>query len=52
MINFQRYLRELEKIVEARLVSAKDGLEERASKIIALDASKLASMTVSRITRA
>jgi len=53
-INFQPYLREqLEKIVEARLSSAKDGLEEEegASKVvIAPDAIKLASMTVSRIT--
>lgn len=53
-INFQPYVREqLEKIVEARLTSAKDGLEEGegASKIvIAPDAIKLASMTVSRIT--
>jgi len=53
-INFQPYLREqLEKIVEARLASAKDGLEEEegASKVvIAPDAIKLASMTVSRIT--
>jgi len=54
-INFQPYTREqLEKIVEARLVSAKEGLgEEVASKvIIAPDAIKLASMTVSRITGA
>ena len=53
-INFQPYLREqLEKIVEARLASAKEGLEEEegASKVvIAPDAIKLASMTVSRIT--
>ncbi|KIM40772.1 hypothetical protein M413DRAFT_167654 [Hebeloma cylindrosporum] len=53
-INFQPYLREqLEKIVAARLTSAKDGLEEEegASKVvIAPDAIKLASMTVSRIT--
>ena len=52
-INFQPYLREqLEKIVEARLASAKEGIEEEgASKVvIAPDAIKLASMTVSRIT--
>lgn len=53
-INFQPYTRDqLEKIVEARLVSAKEGLrtEEGASKIIiAPDAIKLAAMTVSRIT--
>ena len=53
-INFQPYTREqLEKIVEARLVSAKEGLEvpDGASKvIIAPDAVKLAAMTVSRIT--
>jgi origin recognition complex subunit 1 len=53
-INFQPYTRDqLEKIVEARLASAKEGLEEKdgASKvIIAPDAIKLAAMTVSRIT--
>jgi len=53
-INFQPYTREqLEKIVEARLASAKEGLEleEGSSKlIIAPDAIKFASMTVSRIT--
>lgn len=53
-INFQPYTREqLERIVEARLESAKQGLEEEkvASKvIIAPDAIKLAAMTVSRIT--
>ncbi|KDR68521.1 hypothetical protein GALMADRAFT_256748 [Galerina marginata CBS 339.88] len=53
-INFQPYTREqLERIVEARLASAKEGLEEEegASKVvIATDAIKLASMTVSRIT--
>ncbi|KAJ3501971.1 hypothetical protein NLJ89_g9099 [Agrocybe chaxingu] len=53
-INFQPYTREqLEKIVEARLASAKEGLEdeEGASQvIIAPDAIKFASMTVSRIT--
>jgi len=52
-INFQPYTRDqLEKIVEARLVSAKEGLEKEddASKIIiAPDAIKLAAMTVSRI---
>ena len=46
-INFQPYLREQpEKIVEARLISAKHGLEEEeeASKVvIAPDAIKLAS---------
>ena len=53
-INFQPYTRDqLEKIVEARLVSAKEGLEEEAGAskiIIAPDAIKLAAMTVSRIT--
>lgn len=51
-INFQPYTREqLEKIVEARLASAKEGLGQEASKvIIAPDAIKLAAMTVSRIT--
>ncbi|PPQ98702.1 hypothetical protein CVT24_003410 [Panaeolus cyanescens] len=53
-INFQPYTREqLEKIVEARLNAAKDGLDEEKIKgqvVIAPDAIKLASMTVSRIT--
>lgn len=53
-INFLPYKREqLEKIVEARLVSAKEGLEEgegASQVIIAPDAVKLAAMTVSRIT--
>jgi len=52
-INFQPYTREqLEKIVEARLASAKEGLGKKAASkaIIAPDAIKLASMTVSRIT--
>jgi len=53
-INFQPYTREqLVKIVEARLESATEGLEEEgaASKVvIAPDAIKLAAMTVSRIT--
>jgi origin recognition complex subunit 1 len=53
-INFQPYTREqLESIVEARLISAKEGLEEgqgAAKVIIAPDAIKLAAMTVSRIT--
>jgi origin recognition complex subunit 1 len=54
-INFQPYTREqLEKIVEARLQSAReslDGDEEANEKaVIAPDAIKLAAMTVSRIT--
>ncbi|KAF9534025.1 hypothetical protein CPB83DRAFT_420329 [Crepidotus variabilis] len=58
-INFQPYTREqLEKIVEARLASARDSLEEdegnpgdvKKTAIIAPDAIKFASMTVSRIT--
>ena len=51
-INFQPYSREqLEKIVEARLVSAKEGMDEESSQVvIAPDAIKLAAMTVSRIT--
>jgi origin recognition complex subunit 1 len=53
-INFQPYTREqLVKIVEARLESATEGLEEEgvtSKVIIAPDAIKLAAMTVSRIT--
>ena len=52
-INFQPYSREqLEKIVEARLASAKEEMDEdkHSQVIIAPDAIKLAAMTVSRIT--
>ena len=53
-INFQPYSREqLEKIVEARLASAKEEMDEEKKSIqvvIAPDAIKLAAMTVSRIT--
>ena len=53
-INFQPYSREqLEKIVEARLASAKEEMEEDkkpSQVVIAPDAIKLAAMTVSRIT--
>ena len=53
-INFQPYSREqLEKIVEARLASAKEDMDEDkkpSQVIIAADAIKLAAMTVSRIT--
>lgn len=53
-INFQPYTREqLIEIVEARLASAKDGLEEEeglSQDVISLDAIRFASMTVSRIT--
>ena len=54
-INFQPYSREqLEKIVEARLASAKEGMDEdkkqHSQVVIAADAIKLAAMTVSRIT--
>ncbi|KAF8972307.1 hypothetical protein BDZ97DRAFT_1784119 [Flammula alnicola] len=53
-INFQPYTREqLEKIVEARLASVKEGLEDEeggSQVVIAPDAIKFASMTVSRIT--
>jgi origin recognition complex subunit 1 len=53
-INFQPYFREqLEKIVEARLTSAKvemDEDEKPSQVVIAPDAIKLAAMTVSRIT--
>ncbi|KAF8150196.1 P-loop containing nucleoside triphosphate hydrolase protein, partial [Crassisporium funariophilum] len=60
-INFQPYTRDqLEKIVEARLASAKEGLDDdddneegavvKAKVVIAPDAIKFAAMTVSRIT--
>lgn len=59
-INFQPYTREqLEKIVEARLASARESLaleeeegteKEKEKAVIAQDAIKLAAMTVSRIT--
>lgn len=53
-INFQPYSREqLEKIVEARLASAKEEMDEDKTPsqvVIAPDAIKLAAMTVSRIT--
>ena len=53
-INFQPYSREqLEKIVEARLLSAKEEMDEvkkPSQLVIAADAIKLAAMTVSRIT--
>ncbi|KAF8802447.1 P-loop containing nucleoside triphosphate hydrolase protein [Phlegmacium glaucopus] len=51
-INFQPYSREqLEKIVEARLASAREDLDKNPSQmVIAADAIKLAAMTVSRIT--
>jgi origin recognition complex subunit 1 len=53
-INFQPYSREqLEKIVEARLASAKEEMDEDkkpSQVVIAPDAIKLAAMTVSRIT--
>ena len=52
-INFQPYSREqLEKIVEARLASAKEEMdnEKPGQLVIAADAIKLAAMTVSRIT--
>ena len=52
-INFQPYSREqLEKIVEARLASAKEMEEDNkpSQVVIAPDAIKLAAMTVSRIT--
>ena len=53
-INFQPYSREqLEKIVEARLASAKEDMDEDkkpSQVVIAADAIKLAAMTVSRIT--
>jgi origin recognition complex subunit 1 len=50
-INFQPYSREqLEKIVEARLTSAKEEMDEGNQVVIAPDAIKLAAMTVSRIT--
>ena len=50
-INFQPYSREqLEKIVEARLASANEDMDEDNQVVIAPDAIKLAAMTVSRIT--
>ena len=53
-INFQPYSREqLEKIVEARLASVKEEMDEEkkhSQVVIAPDAIKLAAMTVSRIT--
>jgi origin recognition complex subunit 1 len=53
-INFQPYSREqLERIVEARLASAKEEMDEDkkpSQVVIAPDAIKLAAMTVSRIT--
>ena len=50
-INFQPYSREqLEKIVEARLASAKEEMDEGNQVVIAHDAIKLAAITVSRIT--
>ena len=53
-INFQPYSQErLEKIVEARLASAQEGMDEDkmpSQVVIAPDAIKLAAMTVSRIT--
>ena len=53
-INFQPYSREqLEKIIEARLASAKEEMDEDKGPgqvVIAPDAIKLAAMTVSRIT--
>ena len=50
-INFQPYSREqLEKIVEARLASAKEEMDEGNQVVIAHDAIKLAAITVNRIT--
>ena len=50
-INFQPYSREqLKKIVQARLASAKEEMDEDSQVVIAPDAIKLAAMTISRIT--
>lgn len=53
-INFEPYKQtQLIKIVEARLASAKEGLEDEegaSREIISYDAIRYASMTVSRIT--